>query len=88
MSFRHGDKHRRKNQCLRLDLAVSVLGGVILAENDGNQKFKLHDTLATSDDTQSMAAADYDQDGDIDFYVCVYRRDGKDIRGNDLVSAG
>ena len=59
------------------DLAVSVLGGVMLAENDGNQKFKLHDILPTSDDTQSMAAADYDQDGDIDLYVCVYRRDGK-----------
>ncbi len=59
------------------DLAVSVLGGVMLAENDGNQKFKLLDVLATSDDTQSMAAADYDQDGDIDLYVCVYRRDGK-----------
>ena len=59
------------------DLAVSVIGGVMLAENNGNQTFKLHDILSTSDDTQSMAAADYDQDGDIDLYVCVYRRDGK-----------
>jgi len=59
------------------DLAVSVLGGVMLAENQGNEKFKLRDILSTSDDTQSMAAADYDQDGNIDLYVCVYRRDGK-----------
>ncbi len=59
------------------DLAVSVLGGVLLAENDGGQRFKFHTVLPTSDDTMSLAAADYDQDGDLDFYVCVYRMDQK-----------
>jgi hypothetical protein len=59
------------------DLAVSVLGGVILAKNDGQQGFQLHKIFPTSDDTQSLSAADYDLDGDLDFYVCVYRSDKK-----------
>ena len=57
------------------DLAVSVLGGVILARNEGNKRFQLHKVLSTSDDTMSLSTADYDLDGDLDLYVCVYRRD-------------
>ena len=57
------------------DLAVSMLGGVFLAENENNQNFIPRGMLKTSDDAQSITAADYDQDGDIDLFVCVYKRD-------------
>ena len=57
------------------DLAVSMLGGVFLAENENNQSFTPRGMLKTSDDAQSITAADYDQDGDIDLFVCVYKRD-------------
>ena len=57
------------------DLAVSMLGGVSLAENENNQRFIPRGMLKTSDDAQSITAADYDQDGDIDLFVCVYKRD-------------
>ena len=56
------------------DLAVAIDGGVILAEGDGKGRFTLRTVLDTTDDTMSLAAADYDQDGRVDLYVCVYYR--------------
>lgn len=52
------------------DLAVAVIGGVAIAENLGD-RFELKDVVPTSDDTTSLAAADYDRDGRTDIYVCV-----------------
>lgn len=52
------------------DLVVAILGGVIVAENVGDQ-FAIRNVLATDDDTTSICAADYDLDGDLDLYVCV-----------------
>lgn len=54
------------------DLVVSVRGGVVIAENDQQQRFKLRELLSTSDDTYTLAAADYDNDGHLDLFVCVY----------------
>jgi len=54
------------------DLAVAILGGVVLAMNDNNQRFVLRDVIETNDDIMSLAAADYDADGDVDLYVCSY----------------
>jgi hypothetical protein len=54
------------------DLAVAILGGIVLAENDGNGRFHLREVLPTSDDTMSLSAADVDHDGRLDLYVCVY----------------
>ena len=50
-----------------------VLGGegVAFFENDGHAKFTQRARFATSVVT-SMAAADYDRDGDLDLYVCRY----------------
>jgi hypothetical protein len=52
------------------DLAVAILGGVVIASNEGD-RFQIRDVLTTHDDTTSLAAADYDLDGDLDLYVCV-----------------
>ena len=57
------------------DLAVAVLGGVIITENLGSGNFKLRKILPTSDDTMSLSAADYDRDGDLDIYVTAYYPD-------------
>jgi hypothetical protein len=52
------------------DLAVAILGGIVAASNEGDH-FIVRDVLKTDDDTTSLAAADYDLDGDLDIYVCV-----------------
>ena len=54
------------------DLVVAILGGVAVAENDGQGQFQLRDVLPTMDDTMSLSVVDYDQDGWLDLYVCVY----------------
>ena len=52
------------------DLAVAIMGGIALAENEGT-RFKVKKVLPTTDDTTSMVAADYDNDGRLDLYVCT-----------------
>lgn len=53
------------------DLAVGLVGGVILASNEG-ARFQIRTILPTGNDTMSLSAADYDNDGRLDLYVCVY----------------
>ena len=52
------------------DLAVAIMGGVVVASNEGDH-FQVRDVLASDDDTSSLTSADYDLDGDLDLYVCV-----------------
>ena len=52
------------------DLAVAVMGALVLASNEG-ERFQIRQVLKTDDDTTSLSAADYDLDGDLDIYVCV-----------------
>jgi len=54
------------------DLAVAIFGGVVVAENIDNVGFRLRDVLKTGEDTMSLSAVDYDLDGFLDLYVCVY----------------
>lgn len=60
------------------DLAVAVMGGIVIAANQGEGKFEYRSFLPTSDDLMSMSAADYDEDGLLDLYVCTYFQNGSD----------
>ncbi|MCA9266384.1 MAG: VCBS repeat-containing protein [Planctomycetales bacterium] len=54
------------------DLAVTLPTAVLCLANDGQGRFALQSTLPLSDrDAHSLSAADYDQDGRLDLYVCV-----------------
>ena len=57
----------------RQDLAVTVLGAVVLAAGDGTGRFELRSCLPTGNDTMSLSAADPDLDGDLDLYVCSHK---------------
>ena len=57
------------------DIAVVVAGGIILSSNEGDH-FEQRAFLPTADDTRSLAVADYDSDGKLDLFVCVYGPDG------------
>ena len=57
------------------DLAVATVGNLVLAENIDGTRFEIRGALPVGDDTTSLAAADYDRDGKLDLYCCVYRHD-------------
>jgi hypothetical protein len=56
------------------DQVVATTSGVVIAENDGSGQFARRGRIAGVDDPQSMAAADFDRDGDLDIYLCGYTR--------------
>ena len=60
------------------DLAVAMMGGIVLAANQGDGRFKYQTLLPTADDLMSMSAADYDGDGLLDLYVCTYYQNSSD----------
>lgn len=53
------------------DLVVSIIGGLVVAANENQNRFEVRAVLPTDDDTMTLTAADYDLDGDVDLYVCV-----------------
>ncbi len=54
------------------DLAVTVFGSLVLAANDGRGRFTVRQALTTPHDTFTLTAADFDDDADLDLYVCGY----------------
>ena len=54
------------------DLVVVTDPLIHFAENDGTGKFVIRHSHFADTDAYSMAAADYDQDRDIDIYICGY----------------
>lgn len=54
------------------DLIAATLSGIIVMANDSTGRFQYKGVLPTSGaDMQSLTAVDYDNDGDLDIYVCL-----------------
>lgn len=62
------------------DLVVAQEWRVLFMSNDGQGKFQLEFGLGTHAQSFSMAAADYDQDGDLDVYLCGYNPSASSVR--------
>jgi hypothetical protein len=54
------------------DLLVSTVAALLMMENDGHGVFALRWKVPEARDAYSLCAADYDQDGDLDVFACVY----------------
>jgi len=56
------------------DLVLGTTSGILLLKNDSNGKFSIEETLKDIDyDVQSISVVDYDNDGLLDIFACVYR---------------
>jgi hypothetical protein len=54
------------------DLALATVGAVLVFENDGSARFRRRQRIVAGATLQSLTAADFDLDGDLDVYVCGY----------------
>ena len=54
------------------DLIVATFSGLLVMQNDGQGRYALKTTLPLLDkDVQSLSAVDFDNDGDLDLYICT-----------------
>lgn len=54
------------------DVVVSTASGVVFFENTGDTKFEFRYKAPMTKQAYSLAAADFDQDGYLDVYACLY----------------
>jgi len=63
------------------DLVISQDFRVLVMSNDGSGKFTLEFGSSTKAQSFSLAAADYNNDGLVDFYICGYNPSRAEMRG-------
>ena len=54
------------------DLLVAFHGGIIVASNEDGQRFTVRTIIPSDKHLMSLAAADYDNDGDLDIYATAF----------------
>lgn len=64
------------------DLIVSTDESLVLMSNKGDATFQLEHRMVLGSNAQSISAADFDQDGDLDLFLCKYQEVN---RQNDLL---
>ncbi|MFK7769537.1 MAG: FG-GAP-like repeat-containing protein [Mariniblastus sp.] len=64
------------------DLVITTDENLLLLSNKGDGEFQLEHRLAIGRNGQSVSAADFDQDGDLDLFICKYQEIN---RQNDLL---
>jgi len=62
------------------DLAVAHELNIVVMENDGRGKFQTANVFNARAQTFSLAAADFDVDGDLDIYCCGYNQQSSAVR--------
>ena len=55
------------------DLAISTAYNLVLMSQKGDGNFQLEHELTIGHNGQSLSAVDYDQDGDLDLFICKHR---------------
>ncbi|MGI9457237.1 MAG: FG-GAP repeat domain-containing protein [Aeoliella sp.] len=66
------------------DLVIATDPIVQIAENDGLGRFTLRSGFYADTDTFSLSAVDYDNDRDLDIYICGYNARRPDPSGSEL----
>ena len=66
------------------DLVVSTRPALLTMENDGGGRFTLRSSIAAARNAYSLSAADYDNDGDLDVFACVYYH--AQVRNRDILA--
>ena len=61
------------------DLVLALNSGLLFLENVGSAQYKLRARIPSVRQAFSLASADFDQDGLLDVYICVYYGSGDDI---------
>lgn len=56
------------------DLILATVSGIVFLSNDGTGRFRVTNNITAIVDAYSMAAADYDNDGDLDIFACRYHQ--------------